>query len=168
MHPFQYATLTELIQSPVDCILVLDEIVDPQNLGALLRTAESAQVGGVILTKRRSAQLSASVEKAAAGAIAYLPICRVGNLQHALMALKQANFWLVGLNPQATATVYDLDMHGKVALVLGGEGKGIRPLVQNTCDYLVSIPMEGQISSLNVSVAGAVVLYERLRQIRTS
>ena len=84
------------------------------------------------------------------------------------MALKQANFWLVGLNPQATATVYDLDMHGKVALVLGGEGKGIRPLVQNTCDYLVSIPMEGQIPSLNVSVAGAVVLYERLRQIRTS
>ena len=168
MHPFQYAILTELIQSPVNCILVLDEIVDPRNLGALLRTAESAKVGGVIITKRRSAQLSASVEKAAAGATAYLPICRVGNLQHALMTLKQANFWLVGLNPQATATVYDLDMHGKVALVLGGEGKGIRPLVQNTCDYLVSIPMEGQISSLNVSVAGAIVLYERLRQIRTS
>ncbi len=167
MRPFQYAALTELIQNPVDCILVLDEIVDPRNLGALLRTAESAQVGGVILTKRRSAQLSASVEKAAAGATAYLPICRVGNLQHALMALKQADFWLVGLNPQASSTVYDLDMHGKVALVLGGEGKGIRPLVQDTCDYLVSIPMEGRISSLNVSVAGAIVLYERLRQIRT-
>ena len=168
MRPFRYAALTELIQRPVDCILVLDEIVDPRNLGALLRTAESAKVGGVILTKRRSAQLSASVEKAAAGATAYLPICRVGNLQHALMALKQANFWLVGLNPQASSTVYDLDMHGKVALVLGGEGKGIRPLVQDTCDYLVSIPMEGQLSSLNVSVAGAIVLYERLRQIRTS
>ena len=166
MRPFQYAVLTDLIQSSIDCILVLDEIVDPQNLGALLRTAESAKVGGVILTKRRSAQLSASVEKAAAGATAYLPICRVGNLQHALMALKQANFWLVGLNPQATSTIYDLDMPGKVALVLGGEGKGIRPLVQNTCDYLVSIPMEGRISSLNVSVAGAIVLYERLRQIR--
>ena len=168
MRPFQYAALTELIQRPVDCILVLDEIVDPRNLGALLRTAESAKVGGVILTKRRSAQLSASVEKAAAGATAYLPICRVGNLQHALMALKQANFWLVGLNPQASSTVYDLDMRGKVALVLGGEGRGIRPLVQDTCDYLVSIPMEGQISSLNVSVAGAIVLYERLRQIRMS
>ena len=86
------------------------------------------------------------------------------------MALKKANFWLVGLNPQANSTVYDLDMHGKVALVLGGEGKGIRPLIQNTCDYLVSIPMgqRGRISSLNVSVAGAIVLYERLRQIRTS
>jgi len=168
MRPFQYATLTELIQHPIDCILVLDEIVDPQNLGALLRTAESAKVGGVILTKRRSAHLSASVEKAAAGATAYLPICRVGNLQHALMALKQANFWLVGLNPQATSTVYDLDMHGKVALILGGEGKGMRPLIQNTCDYLVSIPMGGRIASLNVSVAGAIVLYERLRQIRTS
>ncbi len=166
MRPFQYAALTDLMQSSIDCILVLDEIVDPQNLGALLRTAESAKVGGVILTKRRSAQLSASVEKAATGATAYLPICRVGNLQHALTALKQANFWLVGLNPQATSTVYDLDMRGKVALVLGGEGKGIRPLVQNTCDYLVSIPMEGRISSLNVSVAGAIVLYERLRQIR--
>ena len=168
MRPFQYAVLTELIHRPIDCILVLDEIVDPRNLGALLRTAEAAQVGGVILTKRRAAQLSASVEKAAAGATAYLPICRVGNLQHALMALKKANFWLVGLNPQANSTVYDLDMHGKVALVLGGEGKGIRPLIQNTCDYLVSIPMGGRISSLNVSVAGAIVLYERLRQIRTS
>lgn len=166
MRPFQYVVLTDLIQSSMDCILVLDEIVDPQNLGALLRTAESAKVGGVILTKRRSAQISASVEKAAAGATAYLPICRVGNLQHALMALKRANFWVVGLNPQATSTVYDLDMNGKVALVLGGEGKGIRPLVQNTCDYLVSIPMEGRISSLNVSVAGAIVLYERLRQMR--
>ena len=166
MRPFQYAVLTDLIQSSIDCLLVLDEIVDPQNLGALLRTAESAKVGGVILTKRRSAQLSASVEKAAAGATAYLPICRVENLQHALRALKQANFWIIGLNPQATSTVYDLDMQGKVALVLGGEGRGIRPLVQRTCDYLVSIPMEGRISSLNVSVAGAIVLYERLRQIR--
>ena len=166
MRPFKYAVLTDLIQSSIDCILVLDEVMDPRNLGALLRTAESAKVGGVILTKRRSAQLSASVEKAAAGATAYLPICRVGNLQQALMALKQANFWLVGLNPQATSTVYELDMHGKVALILGGEGKGIRPLVQNTCDYLVSIPMEGRVSSLNVSVAGAIVLYERLRQIR--
>ncbi len=82
------------------------------------------------------------------------------------MTLKQAHFWLVGLSPQATQTVYDLDMHRKVAFVLGGEGKGIRPLVQNACDYLISIPMEGQISSLNVSVAGAIVLYERLRQIR--
>lgn len=168
MRPFQYAALTELIQRPIDCMLVLDEIVDPRNLGALLRTAEAAQVGGVIVTKRRAAQLSASVEKTAAGATAYLPICRVGNLQHALMTLKQANFWLVGLNPQATSTVYDLDMHGKVALVLGGEGKGMRPLIQNTCDYLVSIPMGGRIASLNVSVAGAIVLYERLRQIRMS
>ncbi len=83
------------------------------------------------------------------------------------MALKHAHFWLVGLNPQATSTVYDLDMHGKIALVLGGEDNGIRPLTQNTCDYVVSIPMEGRISSLNVSVAGAIVLYERLRQIRT-
>ena len=166
VRPFKYAVLTDLIQSSIDCILVLDEILDPRNLGALLRTAESANVGGVILTKRRSAPLSASAEKAAAGATAYLPICRVGNLQQALMTLKQSNFWLVGLSPQATQTVYDLDMHRKVAFVLGGEGKGIRPLVQNTCDYLISIPMEGQVSSLNVSVAGAIVLYERLRQIR--
>ncbi len=167
MRPFQYAGLTDLIRNAIDCILVLDEIVDPRNLGALLRTAESAKVGGVILTRRRSAPLSASVEKAAAGATAYLPLCRVGNLQSALIALKQANFWIVGLNPRATSTVYDLDMRGKVALVLGGEGKGMRRLVQSTCDALVSIPMEGRVSSLNVSVAGAIVLYERLRQIRT-
>ena len=163
-HPFTYSSLSDLIQRAGDCILVLDEVMDPQNLGALLRTAETANVSGVILTKRRSAHISSSVEKAAAGATAYLSICRVGNLRQSLIALKRANYWVTGLSPKAHQTVYSMDMRGKIAFILGGEGKGIRPLIQETCDYLVSIPMAGKIGSLNVSVSGAIVLYERLRQ----
>ena len=164
VRPFTYASLSDLISG--NCILVLDEVVDPRNLGALCRTAEATRVDGIVFAKRRSAQLSASAEKVAAGATAYLSICRVSNLRQALITLKQANFWIVGLSPKAVQTVYDLDMRRKVAFVLGGEGKGLRSLIQETCDHLISIPMQGQVDSLNVSVAGAVVLYERLRQHR--
>ena len=166
MRPFSYISLGDLLNKGEDCLLVLDEILDPRNLGALLRTAESAGVGGVVLPKRRSAPLSALVEKAAAGAIAHIPICRVGNLRQTLAVLKQREYWLVGLSPQAQRTVYDIEMHAKIAFVVGGEGKGLRPIVQEACDYLVSIPMRGKVTSLNVSVAGAVVLYEHLRRRR--
>ena len=166
VRPFSYISLPDLLKKGADCLLVLDEILDPRNLGALLRTAESAGVGGVVLPKRRSAPLSALVEKAAAGAMAHLSICRVGNLRQTLVVLKQKEYWLVGLSPQAQRTVYDIEMHGKIAFVVGGEGKGLRPIVQEACDYLVSIPMRGKVTSLNVSVAGAVVLYEHLRRKR--
>ena len=166
VRQFSHLSLGDLLKKGADCLLVLDEILDPRNLGALLRTAESAGVGGVILSKRRSAPLSPLVEKAAAGAIVHLSICRVGNLRQTLAILKQTEYWLVGLSPQAQRSIYDVEMHGKIAFVVGGEGKGLRPIVQEACDYLVSIPMRGKVASLNVSVAGAVVLYEHLRRKR--
>ena len=145
-------------------LLILDGIVDPRNLGALLRTAEAVGVGGVILPKRRSAPVSPVVEKAAAGAVAYLPVCQVENLARTLVALREAGYWLVGLAPNTQQTLYDVDLSGKIAILLGGEEKGLRSLTQSYCDFLVSIPMLGKIESLNVSVAGGIVLYEFVRR----
>lgn len=165
-QPFPYRSLSELLQDTPDCLLVFDEVVDPRNLGALIRTAEAARVGGVILSTHRSAHVSPSVEKTAAGATAHLDVARVGNVRQALLSLKSAGYWLVGLSPHAPHVVYDLDLRRKTAFVLGGEGGGMRLLVEKTCDYVVSVPMSGQVGSLNVSVAGGIVLYERLRQMR--
>lgn len=167
-EPFAYCSLSELLRRAADCLLIFDEIVDPRNLGALLRTAEAAQVGGVILGKRRSAQITPSAEKAAAGATAYLTIARVGNMRQALLSLKAAGYWLVGLSPHASRSVYELDLCGKTSFVLGGEGSGLRPSVEKTCDHVVSVPMAGQVGSLNVSVAAGIVLYERMRQTRAT
>jgi 23S rRNA (guanosine2251-2'-O)-methyltransferase len=164
LRPFFYTSLSNIISGDADCLLILDGILDPRNLGALLRTAEAAGVGGVILPERRSAPLSPIVEKTAAGATAYLPICRVENLAHSLQAVQQAGYWLVGLTPDAERTVYDLPLFAKVAFILGGEGKGIRSLTRQKCDCLVAIPMQGKIKSLNISVAGAVALYEWMRR----
>ena len=165
-QPFPYRSLSELLRGAPDCLLVFDEVVDPRNLGALIRTAEAARVGGVVLSTHRSAHISPSVEKTAAGATAHLDVARVGNVRQALLSLKSAGYWLVGLSPHAPQVVYDLDLRRKTAFVLGGEGGGMRPLVERTCDYVVSVPMSGQVGSLNVSVAGGIVLYERLRQVR--
>lgn len=166
VQPFPYRSLSELLQDTPDCLLVFDEVVDPRNLGALIRTAEAARVGGVILSTHRSAHVSPSVEKTAAGATAHLDVARVGNVRQALLSLKSAGYWLVGLSPHTPHVVYDLDLRRKTAFVLGGEGGGMRPLIEKTCDYVVSVPMSGQVGSLNVSVAGGIVLYERLRQMR--
>lgn len=165
-RPFPYRSLSQLLRDAPDCLLVFDEVVDPRNLGALIRTAEAARVGGVVLSRHRSAHISPSVEKTAAGATVHLDVARVGNVRQALLSLKSAGYWLVGLSPQAPHVVYDLDLRRKTAFVLGGEGGGMRPLVEKTCDYVVSVPMSGQVGSLNVSVAGGIVLYERLRQMR--
>ncbi len=133
-------------------------------MGALLRSAESCRVDGIILTTRRSAKISPAAEKAAAGAAAYLRVCRVGNLRQALNELKSAGFWLFGLTASANQSVFDVNLKGKAAFVLGGEERGLRRLVEETCDHLISIPMLGKLGSLNVSVAGAIAIYERLRQ----
>lgn len=164
LSPFAYTPLSEILTASKDLLLFLDEVVDPRNLGAILRTAEAAGVDGVILTKDRSAPVSAQVEKTAAGATAYLPICRVENLVRTLETVKRAGFWIVGLAPDAQQSLYELDWPEKIALLLGGEGKGLRPLSRQHCDFLVSLPMLGKIRSLNVSVAGAVALYEALRR----
>ena len=149
-------------------ILALDGVEDPQNLGALLRVADGAGVDGVILTVRRSAPLSAAAVKASAGAAEHLRIARVVNLVRALEEMKRQNLWIVGLDERG-ATDYDrFDLTGNLVIVLGREGAGLHDLVRRTCDHLLRIPMAGGVSSLNVSAAGAVVLYEAARQRRSA
>jgi 23S rRNA (guanosine2251-2'-O)-methyltransferase len=164
LHAFPYAPLQSILEQEPDLLLVLDNIIDPRNLGALLRTAEGARVGGVILTSARSASLSPLVEKVATGATAYVPICRIENLARVLTTLREEGYWTVGLVPDATISLYDLPVSQKIALVVGGEEKGVRQLTRQLCDCLVAIPMRGQLASLNVSVAGAVALYELVRR----
>jgi 23S rRNA (guanosine2251-2'-O)-methyltransferase len=147
-------------------VLALDGVEDPQNLGALLRVADGAGVDGIVLTERRSAPLSPVAVKASAGAAEHLRIARVVNLVRALEELKEQNLWIVGLDERGTADYDQFDLTGNCVLVLGREGAGLHDLVRKTCDHLLRIPMAGGVSSLNVSAAGAVVLYEAFRQRR--
>jgi 23S rRNA (guanosine2251-2'-O)-methyltransferase len=149
-------------------VLALDGVEDPQNLGALLRVADGAGVDGVVLTERRSAPLSPVAVKASAGATEHLRIARVVNLVRALEDLKRNNLWIIGLDERGTTDYDKFDFTGDCALVLGREGAGLHDLVRRTCDYLLRIPMAGGVSSLNVSAAGAVVLYEAFRQRRAA
>jgi 23S rRNA (guanosine2251-2'-O)-methyltransferase len=147
-------------------VLALDGVEDPQNLGALLRVADGAGVDGVVLTERRAAPLSPVAVKASAGASEHLRIARVVNLVRALEELKRKNLWIIGLDERGTADYDQFDFSGDCVLVLGREGAGLHDLVRRTCDHLLRIPMAGGVSSLNVSAAGAVVLYEAFRQRR--
>jgi 23S rRNA (guanosine2251-2'-O)-methyltransferase len=147
-------------------VLALDGVEDPQNLGALLRVADGAGVDGVVLTERRAAPLSAIAVKASAGAAEHLRIARVVNLVRALEELKSRNLWVIGLDERGSTDYDQFDLTGNCVLVLGREGAGLHDLVRKTCDHLLRIPMAGGVSSLNVSAAGAVVLYEAARQRR--
>ncbi len=147
-------------------LLALDGVEDPQNLGALLRTADAAGVDGVLITERRSAPLSAVAVKASAGAAEHVRIARVVNLARALEQLKQQNIWCVGLDERGTLDYDAFDWTSNCAVVLGREGAGLHELIRKSCDHLLRIPMAGKVASLNVSVAGAVVLYEAARQRR--
>jgi 23S rRNA (guanosine2251-2'-O)-methyltransferase len=149
-------------------MLALDGVEDPQNLGALLRVADGAGVSGVVLTERRSAPLSPVAVKASAGAAEHVRVARVVNLVRALEQVKQANIWCVGLDERGTADYTEYDFTSSCMLVLGREGAGLHDLVRRTCDHLLRIPMAGHVSSLNVSAAGAVVLYEAFRQRRAA
>ena len=164
LKPFPYMSLSEILEKGADLLLFLEEIVDPRNLGALLRTAEAVGVGGIVLTKNRSAPLSAMVEKSAVGAIAHLSLCRVENLARALDIAKEAGYWIVGFTPDAQTLLYEKDFPGKIVVLLGGEEKGLHALSRRKCDFLVALPMQGKIQSLNVSVAGSIALYEFLRR----
>jgi len=144
--------------------LALDGIEDPHNLGALLRTADGAGVDGVILPERRSAPVSATVAKTSAGASEHIRIARVTNLVRALEQMKQANVWVLGLDERGSPDYAEFDFRTDCVLVLGREGAGLHDLVKKTCDHLLRIPMAGAVASLNVSVAGAVVMYEAMRQ----
>jgi 23S rRNA (guanosine2251-2'-O)-methyltransferase len=149
-------------------LLALDGVEDPQNLGALLRVADGAGVDGVVLTERRSAPLSPVAVKASAGATEHLRIARVVNLVRALEELKRRNLWIIGLDERGSSDYDQFDLTGDCVLVLGREGAGLHDLVRRTCDHMLRIPMAGGVSSLNVSAAGAVVLYEAFRQRRNA
>ena len=145
-------------------LLVLDGVQDPHNLGACLRTADAAGVHGVIVPRDRAAGITPVVRKVASGAAGTVPVFRVTNLARCLRSLKQAGVWIHGATDDAVTTLFEADLRGPLALVLGGEGKGLRRLTRELCDYLVAIPMAGRVESLNVSVAAGVLLYEARRQ----
>jgi 23S rRNA (guanosine2251-2'-O)-methyltransferase len=171
VETYRYQSFADLLlrvapESAPSPILVLDGLTDPRNLGALLRTAEAVGVEHVVIPKDRSAQVTPLVVKASAGAAHYLKISQVTNLRRAIGALKDNGYWAVGLDGQSPECIYDKDFPNRLVIVLGGEGKGLRPVIQRECDFLVSIPMLGKIASLNVAVAGAVFLYELVRQSR--
>jgi len=177
VRPQESLALEDLFESPANSssarlVLALDGVEDPQNLGALLRVADGAGVDGVLLTERRSAPLSPAALKASAGAAEHLRIARVVNLVRALEDLKRHNLWIVGLDAKIAErglSDYDqFDFTGDLVIVLGREGAGLHDLVRRTCDHLLRIPMAGGVSSLNVSAAGAVVLYEAARQRRAA
>ncbi|MBV2133667.1 23S rRNA (guanosine(2251)-2'-O)-methyltransferase RlmB [Pseudomonas sp. MAP12] len=152
----------------VPLLLVLDGVTDPHNLGACLRTADAAGVQAVIVPKDKSATLNATVRKVACGAAEVIPLVAVTNLARTLEKLQQQGLWIVGTAGEATQEIYDLDLRGPTVLVMGAEGKGMRRLTREHCDYLARLPMGGSVSSLNVSVATGVCLFEAVRQRRPS
>ena len=165
----EYASVSDILQSARDkgeapLVVVCDELSDPHNLGAVIRTAEAAGAHGVIIPKRRSAGLTAIVAKTSAGAVSYLPVARVTNLTALLRELKEEGLWVFGTAADGSTSLYQADLKGPAAIVIGSEGNGMSRLVREQCDFLVSIPMRGQVNSLNASAAAAVVLYEAVRQ----
>jgi 23S rRNA (guanosine2251-2'-O)-methyltransferase len=159
-----YADFDVLFKPDKPLIVVLDGVEDPHNLGAVMRTAEACGASGIVVPERHSAPLSPTVVKASAGASAYVPIVRAKNLVNAIDAIKDRGVWVIGVDPAATQDWTGFDYKGAVAVVLGGEHRGLRRLVREHCDVLVRLPMLGNIASLNVSVAAGVVLYEIVRQ----
>lgn len=167
--PYSYSTVEQLLARAAErnekpFVLVLDEIEDPQNLGALVRTAECAGVHGAIVPKHRSAPVSAAVVKASAGATEHLPIAEVTNIMHTIEELKQEHLWITGLDASGEKLYTEVDYTSPIALVVGNEGRGMRRLVKDHCDFVVRIPLLGKIASLNASAAGAIVMYEVVRQ----
>lgn len=169
VEDYKYADLQDLLDKAKDkneppFILLLDEIEDPHNLGAILRSADAAGVHGVVIPKNRAAEVNATVLKVSAGAADHVPTVKVTNINDTIRNLKEANVWVVGTDMEATKNFYDYDYRQPVALVIGNEGKGLRRLVRENCDELVKIPMAGKMSSLNASVAAALLLFEVTRQ----
>ncbi len=166
----KFLALEDLMNAPArfgtHFFLALDGVEDPHNLGALLRSADGAGIDGVVIPDRRSAPLNAIVAKTSAGASEHTRIARVSNITRSLEAMKKRNIWIVGLDERGTPDYMDFDFRQDCCLVLGSEGSGLHELVKRTCDHLLRIPMAGSVSSLNVSVAGAVVMYEAQRQRR--
>ncbi|GAC1437940.1 MAG: 23S rRNA (guanosine(2251)-2'-O)-methyltransferase RlmB [Solirubrobacteraceae bacterium] len=163
-EPYPYVDVESLLRRPASLLVALDELQDPHNLGAVCRSAECAGADGVILCRRRAAEVTPAVCKASAGAVEHLPIARVGNMSDFLKAAKARGFWCYGAAAGARTDYRQPDYAGSVLVVLGAEGRGLRRLVAEGCDQLVSLPLRGRIESLNISVAAAVLLYEVVQQ----
>ncbi len=165
----EYATIEDILQEAesrgeAPLIVICDELTDPHNLGAIMRSAECAGAHGVIIPKRRSVGLTAVVAKASAGAVEYMKVARVGNINNAISELKQRGVWIFGTAAEGSIPMYKADLSGPAAIVIGNEGQGMSPLVRKNCDVTVHIPMKGRISSLNASAAASILLYEAVRQ----
>ena len=165
----EYSTVADILaiaaeRGEAPLVVVCDEISDPHNLGAIIRTAECAGAHGVVIPKHRSAGITAVVEKTRAGAVEHMAVARVGNLAGALKELQEAGVWIFGTAADGDRSLWEADLKGPAALIIGSEGSGMSRLTRDSCDFLVSIPLRGKVSSLNASNAAAVVLYEAVRQ----
>ena len=165
----EYATIDEILQEAENrgqsaLIVICDELTDPHNLGAILRSAECAGAHGVIIPKRRSVGLTATVAKASAGAMEYMKVARVTNINNAIAELKEKGVWVFGTAAEGSVPMYKANLTVPAAIVIGNEGDGMSPLVRKNCDVMVNIPMNGRISSLNASAAASILLYEAVRQ----
>lgn len=161
---YKYFEFEEVFkENKINRFVILDEITDPHNLGAILRTAEAAGIDGIIVSKRQQAPLNATVAKVSSGAIEHVPVIAVSNINNMILSLKKLNFLIVGTDGNATYDYREIPKDQNIAVILGSEGSGIRPLVKSNCDILVKIPMHGKINSLNVSVAGALLMYEMIK-----
>ena len=165
----EYSTVEDILaiaaeRGEAPLVVVCDEISDPHNLGAIIRTAECAGAHGVVIPKHRSAGVTAVVEKTSAGAVEHVAVARVGNLAGALKELQEAGVWIFGTAADGDRSLWEADLKGPAALIIGSEGSGMSRLTRDSCDFLVSIPLRGKVSSLNASNAAAVVLYEAVRQ----
>ena len=165
VDPFPYADPRSLLAPPDALVLALDQIQDPRNLGAVCRSAEAAGAAGVVIPQRRAAAVTSAACKASAGAVEHLRIARVPNLAEWLLAAKrETDAWVYGAEANAPSPYAQLELGGRLILVMGGEGKGLRPRVAQSCDALASIPVRGRVASLNVSAAAAILLFEAVRQ----
>jgi 23S rRNA (guanosine2251-2'-O)-methyltransferase len=163
VEPFRYVDAAELLARPRPLLVALDQVQDPQNLGAICRSAECAGASGVVIGQRRCAEVTAAVCKASAGAVEHLKIARARNIADFLLNARRVGIWCYGADASAPQTYESVDLAGPTALVLGSEGRGLRPRVASCCDQLVAIPMAGRVQSLSVSAAAAVLLYGALR-----
>lgn len=164
----EYVSLKDIINEAKEknenpFVIICDEITDPHNLGSIIRTANAAGAHGVVISKHNAVGLNATVAKTSAGAVEFTPVAKVSSIAQAIEILKKENIWVVGADMDGDKTIYEHDFSGGVAIVIGNEGKGISHLVKERCDFMVKIPMLGKISSLNASVAGALMIYEVVR-----
>ena len=169
--PYEYCEVDDILENAKQknedpFILILDQIEDPHNLGSIIRTAECSGVHGIIIPKRRAAQVNSTVNKTSAGAAEYVKIARVNNLNETINYLKEKNIWIYGTDAQGSSYYDEQDYKGGIGIVIGSEGFGMSRLVRENCDFLIRIPMKGKINSLNASVSAAIVMYEVMKQRR--